>query len=70
MPRLTPADARAILKRLSLPVKADFHALPSSAVERLISEADAMRYRKPRNAPGSRARMFHAYVTRTARREG
>lgn len=69
MPRLAPADARAILERLGLPVAANFHSLPSSAVDRLISEADAMRYRKPRNAPGSRARMFHAYVTRTARRE-
>lgn len=44
----------------------DFHALPSAAVDKLLEHANARRYRKPRNAPGSRARMFHAYLTRRA----
>jgi len=69
MARLTPSEAKAILARLGIPVASDFHALPSSAVDQLISEADRIRYRKPKNAPGSRGRMFHDYVTRTARRE-
>jgi hypothetical protein len=65
MPRLSPSDARAILSTLGNPLH-DFHALRSEDVQRLIDAADARRYRKPRNAPGSRARMFHAYVTRAA----
>ncbi len=68
MPRLTPADARDTLRRAAIPL-VDFHALDSAAVERIIAEADAYGYRAPRNANGSRARYFHAYLTRTASRK-
>lgn len=41
-------------------IKRDFHALTSMEVGRIIAEADRVKYRKPRNANGSRARYFHA----------
>lgn len=47
----------------------DFHTLSSSEVESLLAEADAVKYRKPRNANGSRGRYFHAYLCRVAARE-
>lgn len=68
MGRLTRADALDTFHRLRIDPARDFHALPSGEVEALIAEADRVRYRRPRNAPGSRARMFHAYLARAARR--
>ena len=47
----------------------DFHALPSDDVERLIGFADLHKYRQPKNANGSRARYFHAFLTRVANRK-
>lgn len=44
----------------------DFHALPQLSVDLLLQEADAYGYRAPRNANGSRARCWHAYLTRQA----
>ncbi len=61
---LDRADATRILTACN--AYGDFHALPSSAVDLLIDFADIHRYRKPRNANGSRARYFHAYLTRRA----
>lgn len=67
MARLTPYDARAILNRTHT-AGVDFHILPADRVDALLAEADTLSYRKPRNANGSRARYFHAYLTRTAAR--
>lgn len=47
----------------------DFHVLASDKVELLLIEAGVWRYRKPRNANGSRARYFHAMLQRLARRK-
>lgn len=68
MARLDRDDAREILSRLRLDVNSppDFHALPSAKVDEVTAQADARRYRKARNAPGSRARMFYQYVTTAA----
>jgi hypothetical protein len=41
-------------------------ALAGAVVDRLLVYADAYEYRKPRNANGSRARYFHAYLRRMA----
>lgn len=70
MARLSPADARAILSRCLHNPLHDFHELRSGEVEALLVEADARRYRKPRNANGSRGRYFHAYLRRIADRAG
>lgn len=45
----------------------DFHALPAESVARLIVEAEWVRFRAPKNANGSRARYFYAYLQRLAR---
>lgn len=37
---------------------ADFHTLTSAQVEKVLALAVEMKYRKPKNANGSRARMF------------
>lgn len=43
---------------------ADFHALNSAAVDALVQAAKAAGYRKPKNANGSTARYFFAYLNR------
>lgn len=64
--KLTPQAAYAELLAIGH-MGRDFHALPSSAVDSIIAAADRARYRKPRNANGSRARYFHAHLQRRSR---
>lgn len=66
MARLDRSAAWDILARAHVPLAHNFHALRSEQVEALLSEADAYGYRAPKNANGSRARYFHAYVVRAA----
>lgn len=68
MGKLSKPQAQDILRRCHVSRGVDFHALPSKTVERLLAEADTLGYRKPKNANGSRARYFHAYVNRVASR--
>jgi len=68
MSRLSPWDARALLAAIHIPHDSDFHTLDSEQVERLLSVANQFGYRKPKNANGSRARYFHAYLSRLANR--
>jgi hypothetical protein len=58
--------ARGILQACNVELGADFHALSSSAVESLLRWADHYKYRKPKDANGSRARYFHALLQRRA----
>lgn len=66
MSRMTKTEAREIANRFGFRLDADFHALPSSEVERIIAAADERKYRQPKNANGSRARYFHEYLRRAA----
>lgn len=59
--------AREVLKYANVPLGADFHELTTAHVERLLAAADQLRYRKPRNANGSRARYFHDLMQRRAK---
>jgi len=59
--------ARAILSDCNINVAQDFFTLSSAQVECLLDHADTHKYRKPKNANGSRGRYFHAYVQRKAR---
>jgi hypothetical protein len=61
--------AAEILHRCKVPLGADFHTLSSSQVEALLVEADRLKYRKPKNANGSRGRYFHAALQRRAQKE-
>ena len=57
-------EAHAILTVCGVRPDLDFHELSTGAVEALLRQADARKYRKPKNANGSRARYFHAKVMR------
>lgn len=63
------SEALDIARRARVSLDRDFHTLRSEEVEALLAEADARRYRKPRNAPGSRGRMFFQALQRAASRQ-
>lgn len=65
MTGITSYQAREILARCNAR-DVDFHTLSSEQVEMLLASADAVKYRKPRNANGSRGRYFHAMLQRRA----
>lgn len=44
----------------------NFHTLSAREVERLVEQAKARRYRKPKNANGSTGRYWYAYLQRRA----
>jgi hypothetical protein len=69
MARFNSAGAYGVLKQCGIDWRRDFHSLRSEQVEALIAWADEFKYRKPRNANGSRARYFHAYLVRTIEAE-
>lgn len=60
-------DAIATLRGLRLDPKQDFHTLRSEQVDAILAEADRVRYQKPKNANGSRARYFYQLLQRRAR---
>lgn len=68
MVKLTPAEARRILRVCNIDFGADFHRLDSMDVQYLLLQADRLKYRTPKNAPGSRGRMFFQFVQRVAAR--
>lgn len=59
-------NAALTLKSLKIAVGQDFHTLGRTQVDGLLVEADLAKYRKPRNANGSRARYFHDRLQRHA----
>ncbi|OQM74931.1 hypothetical protein BFN67_04770 [Pseudaminobacter manganicus] len=68
MTRLTYDRAWAICTSFCIPVDRGFHALNSQHVQNIIDAADSVKYRQPKNANGSRARYFHAYLCRVIAR--
>jgi hypothetical protein len=69
MPRMTRKTAEGILTRCHLSETPNFFTLSDNDKEDLLREADAVKYRKPKSANGSRARYFYAYVLRAANKE-
>lgn len=65
---MTYSQALEIAQRFNIPLNVDFHALPANTVERIIDAANEHKYRKPKNANGSRARYFHALLVRFTQR--
>ena len=61
-------EARLMLQQCDINLGADFHALTGDKVTALLSRADFYRYRAPKNANGSRARYFHDFLQRKARK--
>ncbi len=62
----TPSYARVILNHADVSLGADFHALTAAQVTVLLTWADAIKYRTPKRASGSRARCWHARLQRLA----
>ena len=60
--------ARAALAAAGIAVGQDFHTLSGGQVDRLLEEADRVKYRRPTGANGSRGRYFHALLQRRAAR--
>lgn len=64
----TGQDAHNLAASHGFNLGKNFFAMDSETVERIIEAADVWRYRKPKNANGSRARYFYAYLNRLAGR--
>jgi hypothetical protein len=62
--RRHPVDACSILNQLGIRPETNFFTVPTSKIGALLEVADAVGYRKPRNANGSRGRYFFAYLKR------
>lgn len=60
-------NARAVLASANISLGQDFYTLSASQVERILEEADRVKYRKPKDANGSRGRYFHTLLQRRAR---
>ena len=61
--------AREVLERVGIAVGEDFHAVSLLKRDELEEWADWVRYRKSKNANGSRLRSFHDHLQRLAQRE-
>lgn len=53
----------------AVPMGLDFHALSSAQVDRVLHWAKAYGYRAPKNANGSTARCFYAFLNRSPKTE-
>lgn len=63
---MTKIQAVEIAAKYEIPLDADYHALPSAVVDRILDAADSVRYQKPKDANGSRSRYFYAALVRAA----
>lgn len=62
-------NAQAVLAAINAAIGQDFHTLTTSQIELVLEEADRVRYQRPRNANGSRARYFYQLLQRQAQRQ-
>lgn len=67
MGKVSPEQAREMLAIAGCLHEPDFFTLSSETVETLLAQADSVKYRKPKNAKGSRARYFYALLLRRAK---
>jgi len=66
---LTKTEAVAALRKGRLNLSHDYHQLSSSDVDKVLFVASLYGYRKPKNASGSKGRMFWQFMQRVARRK-
>jgi hypothetical protein len=62
--RIPACEAKRLLVARGITFKKDFFALHLSEVEIVLDVAKAAGYRKRKDAPGSKARMFYYYLDR------
>jgi hypothetical protein len=60
--------ATGLATQFHIPLGQDFCTLRASEVERVLDAADLVKYRRPKNANGSRGRYFYAALTRAVNR--
>lgn len=60
--------ATNLAHRFSVPLEKDVCTLTFAEVDRVLAAADEHKYRKPKNANGSRGRYFFCAMQRAARR--
>lgn len=66
---MTSYEATTLSHAYHIQLRKDFCTLSSSEVGRVLEAADAWKYRKPKNANGSRGRYFYALLNRAAARK-
>lgn len=62
--KIPACEAKRLLSARGVDMRSDFHELRSSDVQIVLDVAKAAGYRKSRNAPGSKGRMFFSYLQR------
>lgn len=68
MAHLTKSESRAICSAFGIDPNQDWHQMPSAMKEAVLKAADSRKYRKPKNANGSRGRYFSEYLRRAMER--
>ncbi len=68
--KMSHEDAREMLMNDGILFDQDFHALGSSEIDRLAQAAEATGYRKRKDAPGSKVRMYYQFLQRLPARAG
>ena len=62
----TVLDATGLAAEFHIDLDKNFYTLRADEVEAVLAAADRVKYRKPRNANGSRGRYFFAALQRAA----
>jgi len=62
--RVPACEAKRLLKARGVDFSKDYFTLRGSEVEIVLDVAKAAGYRKRKDAPGSKARMFYYYLAR------
>jgi len=62
--RIPACDAKSFLKARGVDFSVNYFALRGSEVQIVLDVAKAVGYRKRKDAPGSKARMFYQYLAR------
>ena len=65
---MTNYTATSLATQFRLDLAKDFHTLANAEVCRVLEAADLVKYRKPKNANGSRGRYFFEYLKRVSRK--
>lgn len=65
---MTNYTATSLATQFHLDLTKDFYTLSHAEICRVLEAADLVKYRKPKNANGSRGRYFFEYLKRVSRK--
>lgn len=66
---MNSSEATHLAEVYNIPLGRDFCTLRASEACRVLEAADFVKYRRPKNANGSRGRYFYAALTRAVNRK-